>query len=623
MANRVFSAALLAGLAGLATWMGAGDAKAEGDRDRLDPRGLQNAALFFEDTSVPGPSLQAIPALAAFAVPEVAEVSDDVPGEIVVDVRDDVAATDIAALAARFGLELTPASSWGESNDKLELAHVDGDPSREKALLDALAADPRVEGAEPLTVLHASFVPNDPLYASKQWHLHRVGAESAWEYGCGEGVTVAVVDTGVACFDRGPFAKGSDLAGTRCEPGYNFVADTEDAADDQGHGTHVAGTVAQTTNNGRGVAGLAYCARLMPVKVLNRQGWGTVAQVAQGIRFAAQHGAQVINLSLGGSGPSPVVKRAVQYALDRGVVVVAAAGNSGRGVGWPAAYPGVLAVSASDASDRIAWFSSRGPEIALAAPGVAVTQQTVCNGGRDRCELFGTLNGTSMASPHVAGAAALLVGLGVSEPGAVRHVLERSARARDEGHDAQLYGAGILDAGAAAVRAYYGHVLLRGALSVALALFLGRYLRRRRGHLTTAPSFKVGALLGSVGLVPVAPLLHLRTLAGPFRGVVDLLARPLGEWDLVLPVAGAGLHRFLPLANAGPALVAAVLLFGVPRLRPFVGGLALGSAALLAQLALQADVTTVGGPLLLRLWALGNALLCLWIARLAADGRPT
>src|SRR5262249_43243121 len=159
--------------------------------------------------------------------------------------------------------------------------------------------------------------------------------------------------------------------------------------DDHGHGTHVAGTIAQTTDNGKGVAGMAFCANLMPTKVLTRQGWGTVADVAEGIRYAADHGAQVINLSLGGPIKSSILEDAVEHAYKKGVTVVGAAGNSGRSVGWPAAYDGVIAVSATDANDRIAWFSSRGPELSIAAPGVGVTQQTVCEGGRNHCELFG------------------------------------------------------------------------------------------------------------------------------------------------------------------------------------------------------------------------------------------
>src|SRR5258708_28231715 len=126
----------------------------------------------------------------------------------------------------------------------------------------------------------------------------------------------------------------------------------------------------------------------MPVKVFNKQGFGTVANVAEGIRFAADEGAQVINLSLGGPIRSRILEDAVNHALRKGVVVVAAAGNSGKKVGWPAAYRDVLAVSATDDGDRIGWLSSRGSEIAIAPPGLGVTQQTVCNGGRDKCEIF-------------------------------------------------------------------------------------------------------------------------------------------------------------------------------------------------------------------------------------------
>ena len=352
--------------------------------------------------------------------------ADVVPGEIAVDVRDDASDAAIADLATSNGIVLRPNSAWSDAHDRMEVADVD--PAREAAILEALSRDPRVEGAEPMALYRASFVPNDPLYADKQWHLQRVGAESAWHYSCGRGVTVAVIDTGVACFDEGPFARGSDLAGTRCEGGYNFVERSAPPHDDHGHGTHVAGTIAQTTHNGVGAAGLAYCATLMPIKVLSKQGFGTVASIAEGIRFAADEGAQVINLSLGGPIRSRILESAVEHAIAKGVVIVAAAGNSGREVGYPAAYPGVIAVSATDPEDKVAWFSSRGPEIAIAAPGVAVTQQTICNGGRDRCEIFGTFNGTSMASPHVAGVAAMVEALGVTAPASVRAALASSAR---------------------------------------------------------------------------------------------------------------------------------------------------------------------------------------------------
>ncbi len=372
-----------------------------------------------------------------------ATLPPELEGEIVVDVRDDASEADVAELGRTYGIALTPNSPWSEAHDKLEDARVA--PADQARVLEALARDPRVEHAEAMSVLRASFVPDDPLYDAKQWHLKRVGAERAWEYSCGRGVTVAIIDTGVACWDKGPFSRGTDLTGTRCGRGYDFVNDRDEASDDHGHGTHVAGTIAQTTNNGKGAAGLAFCANLRPIKVLTRQGWGTVADVAEGIRFAADEGAQVINLSLGGPIKSRILEDAVTHALGRGVVIVAAAGNSGRSVGYPAAYDGVVAVSATDANDKIAWFSSRGPEVTIGAPGVAVTQQTICDGGKNHCEVFSTYNGTSMASPHVAGAAALLIAEGVTDPGAVRAALAAGARPKD---DASLYGAGILDVGA-------------------------------------------------------------------------------------------------------------------------------------------------------------------------------
>src|SRR5580704_4886636 len=389
----------------------------------------------------------------------------EVAGEIAIDMRDDASAADVAALGAQYGLSLRPNSSWSWAHDKIEVADVD--PSLEGALVSALSADPRVEHAEPMALYQTTFVPDDPLY-EKQWHLQRVGAEAAWSYSCGQGVTVAVIDTGVACFDTGPFSRGTDLAGTRCAGGWNFVDDSKEAADDNGHGTHVAGTIAQTTNNGVGAAGLAFCAALMPIKVLTRQGFGTVANVAEGIRWAADEGAQVVNLSLGGPIRSRILEDAVNHALDKGVVVVAAAGNSGRKVGYPAAYAGVIAVSATDDTDTIAAFSSRGPEVAIAAPGVRVTQQTVCNGGRDRCEIFGTFNGTSMAAPHVAGVAAMVESLGVTRGDSVREALYASARAPAGGSDPKLYGAGILDGGAAASHVFWRHFAARALALVGL-----------------------------------------------------------------------------------------------------------------------------------------------------------
>lgn len=544
---------------------------------------------------------------------------DRIEGEIAIDVRDDASPAEVDALGVRYGVSMRPNSAWSRTHDKLEVADVD--PAREDAIIEAMSQDPRVEHVEPMAVYRETFVPDDPLYASKQWHLRRVGAEKAWSYTCGQGVTVAVVDTGIACFDKGPFSRGTDLAGTRCEGGWNFVDDSREAYDDQGHGTHVAGTIAQTTNNGVGAAGLAFCASLMPIKVLNKQGFGSVANVAEGIRFAADQGAQIINLSLGGPIKSGILKDAVEHALSAGVVVVAAAGNSGKKVGWPAAYPGVVAVSATDDTDKIAWFSSRGPEVAIAAPGVGVTQQTVCNGGRDKCEIFGTFNGTSMASPHVAGVAAMIESLGVTRGDAVRDALFESARAPAGGADPKLYGAGILDGGAAASHVFWGHFFLRALALAGLAGLVRRRIVKRGGTFARSPGAFLGACLAGVGLLPFIPISGLLTHTGKLHDFVELAMRPLGEWDAIL--FGAGLHRWLLLASALPSIALAALGFASRRIRPLIGGIALGTAALLCQMAYSADVAFVAGEALARAWAAGNALVCLWIARVALDVKRT
>ncbi len=540
--------------------------------------------------------------------------ADFVPGEIAVDFDDAVSDDAMADLARAVGITLSPSSAWSHAHDKIAIAKVD--PSRLASALASLRADPRVKHAEPMSVLHASWVPDDPFYAD-QWHMPRVGTESAWHYGCGAGVTVAVIDTGVACFDHGPFSKGTDLHGTRCVKGHDFVNDRDEAADDHGHGTHVAGTIAQTTNNAKGVAGLAHCARLMPVKVLSKGGWGTVAHVAAGIRFAADHGAQVINMSLGGRIKSAILEDAVNHAVEKVVIVVAAAGNSRRSVEWPAAYPGVLAVSATDAKDALAWFSSRGPELAIAAPGVDVLQQTVCNNGHDKCEVFGKFSGTSMAAPHVAGAAALLVSAGVTDPIAVRATLQAAARQVD-GHDPAKYGAGVLDAAAAVARAHWTHVALRVAALFAIGWLVARRIRKQGGTPRFGKGAYFGATLAGVGLFAFFPLLGVAPRLGAGRWIVELLLRPVGEWDVLLD---AGLHKWLPLANALPAVFVAALFYGSKRLRPFVGGFALGAAALAAQLAWSAEVATPFGGLLTRLWLVANGLVCVALARLALDDR--
>lgn len=527
-------------------------------------------------------------------------------GELLVDFEDDVDQPEARDILATLAVEIFPAESFARTATVV----VRAAPTRLDELLRTLERSRRVEIVEPNHRVFAAFVPNDPLL-SEQWNFTRVRAQRAWDFSTGRGVTVAVVDTGIACETFGPFQKASDLGSTRCAPGFDFVNRREHVADDNGHGTHVAGTIAQSTNNSIGAAGIAFDARLMPVKVLSGDGWGTFAQVADGIRWAADNGAQVINLSLGGPFRSRVVEKAVAHARSRGVVVVAAAGNSAGPVEYPGASPGVVGVSATDSDDDLAWFSSRGPEVDIAAPGVDVIQQTVCDGGHNGCEQFPRYSGTSMASPHVAGAAALLMSLGVTRPEAVEAHLLASARVVAPSSALTVtHGAGVLDAGAAVARAASHRVVAR-LLSLALVLFVVfRWVRRRDGTIATPwrARLLVPALLTGPGLLFFAPFIAPRTV-----GVVDLLARPLADWDLLIAPA---VHAFLPLGSFAVPFGLTVLLLGVRGARLPLAGVSIGTASTLVATALLGDHHFPVNAPLGAAWCLLNAALSVALARI-------
>ncbi|MFO0664330.1 MAG: S8 family peptidase [Polyangiaceae bacterium] len=551
---------------------------------------------------------------------DLTEPADFRSGDLLaVDLVDDASPADIAALGQKYGIAFEDNSPEVTDDGKVEVvrlsARVLGGQSYSMAqLIELLSNEKLVEAVEPVTQLNALFVPNDPKY-SEQWHLKRAGAEKAWEYSCGRGVTVAVIDTGVACFDKGPFTKGTDLAGTRCVPGHNFVAKNGDAYDDHGHGTHVAGTIAQTTNNGLGVAGLAYCANLMPVKVLSKTGSGTNTDVAEGIRWAVDHGAQVINMSLGGPYPSKVIENAVKHARAKGVLIVAAAGNSGKSVGYPAAFPTVLAVSATDKNDNIAWFSSRGPQVGIGAPGVGVVQQTVCNNGRDKCEVFGVFNGTSMASPHVAGAAAMLVAQGITDVDSIKSALQSTAT---EKSDKNLFGAGILNADAATSKVHWSHLLFRAAALLGVLFGLRAMIGKGKGKFALPKRALAAALAFGTGLLPLAATLGLASRSGALRPVVEAVSRPVFEWPLLLDV---GMYKWTLLFTAVPAVALTLLGFGSKQARPVIGGIAAGTAAFAVQMALQADASFALGSFGLRLVMAVTAVVCFFVARLTLDSK--
>ncbi len=263
-------------------------------------------------------------------------------------------------------------------------------------MIAALTRNPNVEFVEYDYIARIQQTPNDPLFSS-QGYLSNIQVPQAWDITTGAiSVTVAVLDTGVD-------ANHPDLAG-KVLPGWNFVANTNNAMDDNGHGTHVAGIIGANGNNNQGIAGISWGARLLPIKVLDNTGVGTYSQVAEGIIYATDNGARVINLSLGGPSPSQVLANAVQYAQARGVLVVAAVGDSAaQGVYYPAALPDVIAVGATDSHNQLAAFSSFGDRVDVVAPGVNIAS-TGLNGS------YARLSGTSMSAAHVSGVAALLAG---------------------------------------------------------------------------------------------------------------------------------------------------------------------------------------------------------------------
>jgi len=268
------------------------------------------------------------------------------------------------------------------------------------------------------------------------WGINRVHAPAAWDTTEGAGVKVAIIDTGIDL-------SHPDLAG-KVDGGYSAITKTEkpeDYQDDNGHGTHVSGTIA-ALRDGKGVVGVAPKARLYAVKVLDADGSGNLSDVIDGIVWAAKNGMQVANMSLGAPTDSDAMHRAVRFAKGMGVVIVAAAGNSGGSVGFPGSYPEVIAVSASDSDDHIAAFSSRGPEVDFIAPGVDIVSDKL-GGGQI------SYNGTSMASPHVAGLAALAVSqgwTGLSGPDGVMAQLKKAAKPLPD-LKPEEQGAGMIDAG--------------------------------------------------------------------------------------------------------------------------------------------------------------------------------
>ena len=545
-----------------------------------------------------------------------------VPHAVVVDFRDGTPAEEVAERARRWGLSLRLNSVEGARSG---IAIADGVEDVDGALA-RIRGDADVEEAEPLVQVQAlGFTPNDPEFP-KQWNLRMIHMPEAWERSRGKGVVVAVIDTGIAFEDRGEYVQVPDLAGARFVPGYDFVHATDHPNDDNGHGTHVAGTIAQRTNNGVGVAGIAFEARLMPLKVLDRAGMGNSADIADAIRWAVDHGAKVLNLSLGGPGYSAVMERAVAYARQKGAVVVCAAGNGATGhVAYPAAYAGAVAVGAVGPDDQLAPYSSWGEALDLLAPGGntklgpgnGILQATI-----DRADfrkpVLAEYQGTSMATPHVAGVAALLFAAGATTPDEVEKALFEGARS--EGAWSPRAGHGRLDAlgalealgkGGAAVD--WAPLVWSAALLVLLLLSLKAKTRPGYLNVLLNPATLLPLLVSTVGLW-FLKLLWQRFVGHP-PAAAEVLSFPLPDWERILFGRGR-LASPLMYSALIPAL-AALIAARWRSLRPVVAGLSLGFAGFLlyAAWAKAPGIAYLPFTFLARPWLVLNGALAALVCR--------
>ena len=368
-----------------------------------------------------------------------------VAGELVVTYEEKAPDSAVESLDEEVGAEVEEKLPEIDSR-LLEFPEVQDESSqdtRERDLAqikEDLADDPAVESVGYNYLVNLAYTPNDPKF-NKQWGLRKTGFNEAWNRSRGSGVDIALVDTGISMGHE-------DLKG-RVALAHDFVNNDNTVKDLGGHGTHVAGIAAAKTDNRKGVAGGCPDCDLLIAKVFDGPRTGTVVNVAEGVIWAADNGAEVINLSLTHPNPSDIEREAIQYATspdptspEKGAVAVAAAGNGNVDTEtYPAAYNlYVIAVAATNQDDKQASFSNYGPWVDVAAPGVSIVS-TIPGG-------YASWNGTSMAAPHVSALAALLAAQGLSRDEIKRRIYNTAVDLGAEGKDPK-YGAGRISASSA------------------------------------------------------------------------------------------------------------------------------------------------------------------------------
>ena len=475
------------------------------------------ALPFVRPTQAQGPTIPLLPreVIEGF-IQAATDHLDYLPGEVLVKFKPgvNVQGQQRALMALRSRPDVSDLQWLAGTSTAL---YRDRSQPNARILAAQLSGQPEVAYAEPNYLQHVDAVPNDPSYSTRQWNFSAINMPGAWDISPGgsSSIVVAIIDSGVTAVttqnlvvktwdnkaivttsvpigpspdhDLNRFVAPIDFTGSVTSPS-TFVYDLD------GHGTHTSSTVGESTNNGLAEAGIAYNAKIMPIKVClgywdvqfqmsslgipgftpQESGGCPTSAEAAGIRWAADHGAKVINFSIGGSQPSSTVLDALNYAVQHGVFIATSAGNTfdtGNTAQYPASYapsiPGVVSVAAVGRSLNHAYYSTSGAYVELAAPGGDVRdggtsgevwQATLCEADSDSatvifprfdryCET--PLQGTSMASPHVAGTAALLISRGITDPAMIEAMLKKTARDLGAPGRDDLYGYGLIQPRAA------------------------------------------------------------------------------------------------------------------------------------------------------------------------------